>query len=95
MHQVNARLQPLILKSGTLLTIQWPEFFGSPLDLEAPRWLTEPLSRNFRSPTRESAQRVLLFRGFSGMKAASLTWVEHTTARRLLRLSDRCCAVIL
>src|SRR5713226_4243188 len=46
---------------------------------------TRLLSRNFRSPTRESALRVLLFRGFSGMKTASLTRVEHTTARRLLR----------
>ena len=46
---------------------------------------TRLLSRNFRSPTRESALRVLLFRGFSGMKAASLTRVEHTTGRRLLR----------
>src|SRR6266550_1622649 len=53
------------------------------------------LSRNFRSPIRESALRVLLFRGFSGMKAASLTRVEHTTARRVCcALSDRCCAVI-
>jgi len=42
------------------------------------------LSRNFRSLTRESALRDLLFRGFSGMKAAPLTRVEHTTARCLL-----------
>jgi hypothetical protein len=42
------------------------------------------VSRNFRSLTRESALRVLLFRGFSGMKAAPLTRIEHTTAKALV-----------
>jgi hypothetical protein len=42
------------------------------------------LSRNFRSLTRESALRVLLFRELNGIKAAPLTRIEHTTARALV-----------
>jgi hypothetical protein len=47
--------------------------------------LTGPvvLSRNFHSLTRESTALVLLFCEFIGMKAAHLTRIEHTTARRL------------
>jgi hypothetical protein len=41
------------------------------------------LSRNFHSLTRESTALVLLFCEFIGMKAAHLTRIEHTTARRL------------
>ena len=41
------------------------------------------LSRNFHSLTRESTVLVLLFCEFIGMKAAHLTRIEHTTARRL------------
>jgi hypothetical protein len=42
------------------------------------------VSRNFRSLTRESALRVLLFRELNGIKAAPLTRIEHTTARALV-----------
>jgi hypothetical protein len=41
------------------------------------------LSRNFHSLTRESTALVLFFYEFIGLKAADLTRIEHTTARRL------------
>ena len=42
------------------------------------------LSRNFRSLTRESALRGLLFRRYGGMKAVPLSGIGHTTAVELV-----------